>query len=50
MLVGSGIDVDCTEKRKLEVLSAETATGVRDCGYGHITEMGMGVLRVCVRA
>ena len=56
--VGSEIDADCTEKRQLYfngVLqdkwgSAETATDVRDCGYGRTMGTGTGVVRVQIQA
>ena len=56
--VGSEIDADCTEKRQLYfngVLqdkwgSAETATDVRNCGYGRTMGTGTDVLRVRIQA
>ena len=55
MLLGSGIDVHCT-KRKLQFArllqdkwgSVQTATGLRDCGYGRTTDTGTSELWVWV--
>ena len=51
MLVGSEIDVDRTEKRKLAFHlcmldkwgSTDMTTGVHDCGYWHAMGTGMGI-------